>query len=193
MVSTRTALFYVLAAVLIAALSAGIGLLVGRGTSDNPGVEIVIPTATATPELRVYITGEVKAPGVYVVSGDDRLVDAIEAAGGTTNDARLSCINLALRLTDEAHFHVPGPEEPCQATPSGDASTNRDGIDLNTATVEQLETLPGIGVAKAQAIVDYRESNGPLKSIQEVMQVNGIGPAIYEDIRDLVYVEGGQP
>ena len=150
MISTRTTLFYVLAAVLIAALSAGIGLLVGRITSDNPGVEILIPTATDVPELRVYITGEVGAPGVYVMSGGDRLVDAIEAAGGTTNDARLFCINLALRLADEAHFHVPGPEEPCQATASGAPSADRAGIDLNTATVEQLETP-----------ARYRSSKGP--------------------------------
>ncbi len=179
MVSTRTGLFYVLAVVLIAALSAGIGLLVGRGTSNNPGVQIIIPTATAAPELRIYITREVEAPGVYVVSGGDRLVDAIEAAGDTTNDARLFCINLALRLRDEAHFHVPGPEEPCQAPTLGAASADLAGINLNTATVEQLDTLPGIGAAKAQTIVDYRESNGPLKSTPEVMQVSGIGTGIY--------------
>lgn len=124
----------------------------------------------------------------------ERVSDAVDAAGGAGQDAMLACVNLALRVRDEGHYHVPGAGEPCQA---GAASTGEaalpGGIDLNTATVQALEALPGIGPAKARAIVDYREREGRFKSTQQVMDVAGIGPAIYESIRDLVYVDPSGP
>ena len=118
---------------------------------------------------------------------------SIDAAGGAAEGANLSCINLALRVRDEAHFHVPGKGEPCQAPSTSSTPEENDKIDLNTAAMEQLETLPGIGPAKAQAIIAYREMNGPFQSIEEITKVRGIGPAIYEGIRDLVWVSGVSP
>ena len=193
MVSIKTTSFYVLLALFIAALSAGTALLVREKWSGSPGVEILLPTTTPTPELKVYVSGAVAAPGVYGMKEGDRLEDALSAAGGATHDAQLSCINLAVRVRDEAQLHVPGTGEPCQ--PAFTAATTQDDsrIDLNTAAVEQLETLPDIGKVKAQAIVDYRERNGPSQSIYEVMDVRGIGPAIYEGIRNLVQVGGVSP
>ena len=193
MLSVKSIPAYVLVALTIAALSAGIILLVSDRSSGSPGVEIVLPTVTPTPDLKVYISGAVDEPGVYLMQEGDRLVDAIAAAGGATQGARLSCINLTLRVEDEAHVHVPGPAEACQP-PSGSETVREDlGIDLNTASAEELETLPGIGEAKAQAIIDYRESNGEFQSLEEIMEVRGIGPAIYESIRDLVHVDGVSP
>ena len=129
----------------------------------------------------------------------ERLADSLAAAGGATAEGQLSCVNLALRVQDEAHFHVPGPGEPCpvlseaegQALSTSTAGSQGDTrIDLNTASEEDLKTLPGIGEVKARAIVGYRERNGPFQSIEDIIQVNGIGPAIYEGIRDLVRVNG---
>ena len=195
MMSIKTISFYVMAALLIAAVAAGIALLVGQNNSGNPGIQILLPTSTPTPELKVYISGAVVDPGVYVMKEGDRLTDAIAAAGGPARDAQLSCVNLALRMEDEAHFHVPGPDEQCQAASTTSTPTTGAGgkMDLNTATVEQLETLPGIGPVKARAIVDHRERHGPFQSAQEVVEVTGIGPATYEGIRDLVYTSSAVP
>jgi competence protein ComEA len=194
LVSIKTLSLAILATVVVAALSGAIALLVtGRG-SGSPGVEIILPTPTSSPELRVYVSGAVARPGVYTMADGQRVSDAVDAAGGAGQDAMLSCVNLALRVRDEAHYHVPGAGEPCQAgaAPSGETGPPA-GIDLNSATVDELETLPGIGPARARAMVDYRERNGGFKSTQQVMEVPGIGPAIYENIRDLVYVGPSGP
>ena len=139
----------------------------------------------------------------------DRLADAIEAAGGATHGPLPSCINLAVRVKDEASYNVPEAGEPCQqpvlvaTTTTGEGEAARieataeqdadSGVDLNTATLQQLTTLPGIGPVKAQAIVDYREGTGQFQSIEEVMDVKGIGPATYESIRDLIRVKKAPP
>ena len=189
MSSLKAASSYVLIALVIVALSGGIALLITQNRSGRPGVEILLPTATPKPEMKVYISGAVASPGVYPVKQGDRIEDVIAAAGGANEDAVLSCINQALRVNDEAHIHVSRPDEPCRpASLSAGAGQDR-RIDLNGATAEQLEALPGIGEAKARAIVDYREKNGPFESTDQVMEVRGIGPKIFEDIRDMVYVE----
>ena len=195
MFSLKTVSSYILLALLVGAASAGIAILVDDRMSGSPGVEILLATATPTPELKVYISGAVARPGVYTLKVGDRLADAIAAAGGAAEDAQLSCINLAVRVKDEAHFHVPKAGEPCQ--PASTVGTSGGGddsrIDLNSATAEQLETLPGIGKVKAQSIVDYRDKVGAFRSTEEVTEVKGIGPATYEAIRDLVFVSGPSP
>ena len=189
MITAKTVTIALLAAALAAALSAGIVLIVKNG-EGHPGVEIFLPTATPTPELQVYVSGAVDRPGVYAMRDGDRLSDVLGAAGGAGEEARLSCVNLAARVRDEAHYHAPGASEPCR-NGDGPASegTRPEGVDLNTASLAELETLPGIGPAKAQAIIDYREQTGRFGSVQQVMEVAGIGPATHESIRDLVYVE----
>ena len=224
MFSIRAVSLYILLALFIAVLSAAVALLVVQSRSDSPGVEVllptatIMPTATPAPDLKVYVSGAVAMPGVYAMEKGDRLVDAIEAAGGATYSPLPSCFNLAIRVRDEASYNVPDAGMPCQQPPlpmmtatgegggsrvgatgsgaGGEAASEQDShpvMDLNTATVQQLIELPGIGPVKAQAIVDYREEVGQFKSIEEVMEVRGIGPATYEGIRDMVSVGGAPP
>ena len=182
MFSPKTVSSYILLALLVGAASAGIALLVDDRRAGSPGVEILLPTATPTPRLVVHVSGAVASPGVFSMKEGDRLEDAIAAAGGATTGARLSCVNLAVRVKDEAHFHVPGSDEPCQASSTATAERETSGLDLNTASTEQLETLPGIGEVKDQAIVGYRDRNGPFRATEEIMDVRGIGIATYEAI-----------
>ena len=177
-------------ALLIAAVSGGIALLVVQSRDSSPGLEILLPTTTPTPELKVHVSGAVARPGVYTMAEGDRVEDALDAAGGLTGAANPSCLNLAQRVSDEARYHVVAEDEPCPTAPAAFAGgPDSDGrIDLNTATADELESLPGIGEVKAQAIVDYRELNGPFKSIKDVLEVSGIGAAILEGTRDLARV-----
>ena len=193
MVTSRNVMSFVTLVTFIAAVAAGVTLLVISGGSGGPAVEILLPTTTPTPELMVYVSGEVASPGVYTLKRGDRVTDALITAGGASQGALLSCINLALRVKDEDQVHVPGPEEPCQS-PTIAGSTEQDGkLDLNTASVEEFEALPGIGSVKAQAIVDYRGTSGPFLSTQQLIEVPGVGSVTYQGIEDLVYVEDGQP
>ena len=185
----KTITLFILVALLIASLSAGIGMLVKARDGKGPGLEILLPTNTVPPQMKVYVSGRVAAPGVYALKEGDRLVDAIAAAGGPEEGARLGCINLALRVFEQDHFQVPGPGDPCQSSPAAaEAAPDDSRIDLNTASPELLEDLPRIGEALARAIVAHREANGPFSSTEQVMDVIGIGTGIYKGIRDMVYV-----
>ena len=171
-----------------------------RDSSTGEPFEITTPTppaeATAEPttELRVYITGEVNNPGVYAVCEGDRLADVVTAAGGATDAADLTKVNLAIRVSDEQQYHIPKkgevesrPPFVPQGTPTPDADASGK-IDLNSAIAKLLETLPGIGEVKAQSIIRYRESNGSFSKVDDLLAVPGIGTATLEAIRDLVEV-----
>ena len=163
-VSTKLVSQALLILATLAMLIGGVVLLLRDSSSG--GVEIVLPMATvaATVEVEVYISGAVRRPGVYGVNDGDRLVQVIEAAGGSTEDADLTAVNLAARVKDEDHWHIPRVGEvlpPASAQRAGQAGK----IDINSATAEQLEGLPGIGEVKAQAIIRYRDSNGPFPSV----------------------------
>jgi len=149
----------------------------------------------------VYVSGEVQRPGVYLLNPGDRLEDALAAAGGGTSDANLEAVNLANRVQDEAHYRVPrvgetpAPEPNAVSAPAGSQDlTGDDGqtltglIDLNTASSELLESLPGIGPVRAGAIVADRELNGPFLTVEQITRVQGIGATTYTNIRDLVTV-----
>ena len=168
------------------------------GTSGNSSAE----PGAAQVELKVYVSGAVHNPGVYILRGNDRLSDAVGAAGGATADAELALINLARRVQDEGHYHVPRagetppPSDTLSAAKTSEtASTTNSAagglVDLNLASEDLLDTLPGIGPALAKAIIRYREEQGPFESIEEITNVPRIGPATYEKIRDLVTVGGG--
>ena len=176
----------------------------GKGaTPGDGGVPSVIQALNA---LKVYVSGAVVKPGVYTLQEGDRLEDAVDAAGGPTSGADLSAVNLALRVADERYYYIPklGELPPPAASPpistegsefsdglpAGDSSAGLPGglIDLNTALLSTLITLPGIGDVRAQSIIDYREQNGPFKSVSEVTQVPGIGKTTYGNFQDLVTV-----
>ena len=168
------------------ALSGGIALLVERGQPG--GVEVILPTATPTPSAQVYVSGAVARPGVYALHQGDRLQDVVDRAGGLTDDADRARVNLALRVRDQGHYHILAVGEEASIAPSpevdGQPKTN-----LNTASLAELMALPGIGEVRANAILEHREQNGPFRSVDELVDVSGIGRGTLDGIRDLVTVE----
>jgi competence protein ComEA len=142
------------------------------------------PTLTPTPKwIQVYLTGAVQAPGVYTVPQGLRIWTLLEQAGGALPSADLERVNLAAPLTDGMHLHIPRRGEEASASP-----TPGPLLDLNTASVEELDRLPGIGPRAAQAIVDYRLKHGPFRRLEDLLNVPGIGPATLERIRPWVTV-----
>lgn len=144
--------------------------------------------ATATPHmLRIYVTGAVQRPEVYTLPQDSIVRDALQAAGGPTEEADLERINLALPVVDGQHVHVPrlgdetSPIEPPSRLPATVGKVN-----INTADLVTLESLPGIGPSLAQRIIDYRELHGPFERIEDIMEVSGIGEATFEGMQDLI-------
>lgn len=149
------------------------------------------PAATPTPRpLRVYVSGAVHHPDVYALEPDSIVKDAVTAAGGPTDEADLDRINLAQPVADGQQIYVPrlGEEDPPVQPPSGQRSQPIIAvkININTADLAALESLPGIGPALAQRIIDYRQANGPFSRIEKIMEVSGIGPATFEKIQDLI-------
>ena len=195
--SARLALNTVLVLAIVACLVGAVVLIV-RDSRSPDGVVVSIPTRlpqTPTPqpqsELIVHVSGAVRQPGVYTMGSDDRAADALRVAGGPTDDADLDRVNLAKKLRDEEQLHIPlKREEVIDSRPvtQSIAPATFDVLDLNSATIEELESLPGIGSKKAAAIVDYRETNGPFRMIDDLVLVNGIGEGILGSIRHLVQV-----
>ena len=140
----------------------------------------------------LYVTGAVRRPGVYNLPPESRLLRLVEAAGGLTPSADPVAVNLAAVLSDGMHVHVPekGEEPPARgayAGISGSPASNR-LIDVNRASAEELTALKGIGPALAGNIVDYRLKNGRFRSVDDLLQVNGIGRKKLEGFRDSVAV-----
>ena len=137
-------------------------------------------------DLVVHVAGEVTDPGVYRLPAGSRVTDAVERAGGATRDGAVDAINLAAGLADGQQVVVPararGPAGSAGAVP---AATAADGpISLGSATVEQLDTIEGIGPVTAQDIIAFRDERGGLSSIDELDEISGIGPATMEALRD---------
>ena len=133
-------------------------------------------------DLVVDVTGAVAHPGVYRLPAGARVTDAVERAGGASGDALLEAINRAARLADGQQVVV--PKRGLAGAPLGAVAAGEEGpISLGTATVEQLDTIDGIGPVTAQDIVDFRDEHGGLSSIDQLDQVSGIGPATMESLR----------
>ncbi|HSD83296.1 MAG TPA: helix-hairpin-helix domain-containing protein [Anaerolineae bacterium] len=146
--------------------------------------------ATSTPAtVNVYVTGAVNKPDVYALPLNSIVKDAITAAGGVTADADLDRINLATRLADQMQIYVPRKGE-AVPPPSSDSApkATAEKININTASVEELDKLPSIGPSIAKAIIDYRTKNGPFKKIEDINNVKGIGDALFEKIKDQITV-----
>jgi competence protein ComEA len=163
--------------VLVGLLAAGIIWL----AVSRPHGEAVTLLPTATPGLlTVYISGAVATPGVYALPEGSRVDDALKAAGGSLPGAELNNINLAVQLADGQQINIPGVVD------ISHVSVGR--VNINTATVDDLNNLAGIGPTTAQAIVDYRLQHGPFQVIQDIQNVPGVGPATFALIQDYINV-----
>jgi len=159
---------------LVAAILAGGAVFLYRQFALPHSTEITI--SPPSPEISVYVEGEVVNPGVYVLEQGALVADAIKAAGGFTSNADRSCVNLSATPKDGSQIHIYRIGEVPQK------------VNINTAEVWLLESLPGIGETLAQRIVDYRLANGYFQSIEDLKQVNGIGVSVFEKIKDKITV-----
>ena len=160
----------------------GAGASGGAGSAGAGG-------AGASGQVAVHVAGRVRHPGLVRLPAGSRVQDAIAAAGGATSGADLDAVNLARKLIDGEQVRVPGPGDPAPPPPDAAAgpATPSAPLDLNTATVEQLDTLPGVGEVTAGRIVAYRSAH-PFTSVDELLEVPGIGQRRFEQLKDLVTV-----
>jgi len=185
---------YIFLGILLGLLLAG-GIWLTARPPQGESVELR-PAPTLSP-VRVHVAGAVVRPGVYELPKDSRILDAVEAAGGFVAEADKSALNLAAIVEDAERLDIPyvAGYEPegdsgfvvvSTGTPS---SSNGEGlININTASLDELDSLPGIGPTTAQRIIDYRNENGPFGSTEDIINVAGIGPATYEELKDLITV-----
>jgi competence protein ComEA len=163
-------------------------------------VDIVAPPGGASPAVAaspvtsspvaiiVDVAGWVHRPGVYEFAAGDRVIDAVNRAGGARKGADLTSLNLAAPLADGTQIVVP---QPGANVPGGSGATGASStalININTASETELETLPGVGPVTAAAIIEYRTQNGPFGAVDDLIDVSGIGPATLEDVRPFVTV-----
>ena len=130
----------------------------------------------------VHVAGAVRKPGLYELGPDDRVADAISAAGGTLRKADVDALNLAQVIADGMKIDVPMTGEAPVSTPA-DAPSGSALISINSAPLDELETLPGVGPVTAEAIIDHREQTGGFDSLEQLLDVSGIGPATFAEIR----------
>jgi competence protein ComEA len=161
--------------------------VLGAGTASQAAPVSVAPVrAEAGPALVVHVVGAVHRPGLYKFAGRSRVADAVARAGGATHRADLSLINLAAPLADGTQVVVPVKAQPGTAGATAGSATAQAGpVHLNVATLEQLDTLPGVGPVTAQKILDYRQKHGAFSSLEELDAIPGIGPARIEQLRDV--------
>ena len=165
-------------------------------TEEKPATE------AAEPDYAVHVCGAVQRPGVCYLKAGSRVADAVEAAGGFSEEAVVSSVNLAARLSDGEQIYIPSREEvdsgkyPGLAEDSGGKGISfgegGDGtgrVNINTADAKELTTLSGIGESRAKDIVSYREKYGAFKNTEDLMKVPGIKDATYQKIRDSIYVD----
>ena len=183
----------------LAAVLTGWWLLAGRQHASTEPSSQALPLAApatsasshATARVVVDVVGRVRRPGVYRLPGGSRVGDALTAAGGALPGVDLSQLNLASKLADgqQVAVGVPGAASAVGVPGTGAASGAASApIDLNTATVQQLDALPGVGPVLAQRIVDWRTEHGRFESVDQLQEVSGIGPSRLADLRPLVTV-----
>jgi competence protein ComEA len=167
----------------------------GAASAADTTTTHAVTTTTGAPLIYVQIAGAVRAPGVYQVPKDSRAFQVILQAGGFTDDADEQAVPLASALSDGCRLYVPRKGETVPGTVLSGGSTGGSGaattaaagpVSLNSATIDQLDALPGIGPALAQRIISFRGTHGPFTSIDQLGDVSGIGPAKLEQLRPLV-------
>lgn len=185
-ISRRSALLA--AAVLLAVLVLADRLLLGAGAAQ-PAQVLPPPAAMTTVDARlvVDVVGAVRRPGLYRLAQGARVADALARAGGLTPKADRTLVNLAAPLADGEQVIVPMRVTGAAGPSGGSGSAAPAGpVHLNVATLEQLDTLPGVGPVTAQKILDYRDKHGAFGSVDELDAIPGIGPARLDQLRDLV-------
>jgi competence protein ComEA len=185
---------YVLLGVMAGFVLAGVLIFVSRAPAGEP---ILLQPAPTKAPVAVHVIGAVPRPGLYEFAEGARVQDAIDAAGGILAEGNVDALNLAALLEDGQQLVIPykdgsvpteGPAPP-ELPASTEAPTNDSNVELvniNTASLDELNALPGIGPTTAQKIIDYRDENGEFSTIEDIMNVSGIGPATFEDIKDLI-------
>jgi competence protein ComEA len=197
------------ALLLAAVLLLGIRLGIVGGGGSSPAISVLTPVVgenapdvgagavSAPPPAPAFVVvdvvGAVRRPGVYRLAVGARVADAVARAGGKTTKAQLAAVNLAALLADGQQVVVPSRGAPATAAPASAAGAAPDAaptpttpIQLTTATLEQLDSLPGIGPVTAQKIIDYRTAHGPFRTVDDLDAVPGIGPTRVEQLRGLV-------
>ncbi len=155
----------------------------GDGMENVPEYGSSAAVSLSEAGITVHVCGCVKAPGVYELAADARVYEAVEAAGGFTDEADQSYINLAAPLTDAVKIYIPS----CGETLSGETSSGGK-VNINTADAQLLQTLPGIGPARAADIIAYRQKNGAFACTEDIMKVPGIKSAAYAKIEGMIAV-----
>ena len=190
----------VIAVVLL--LLVAVGGLLPKKEEAVEKIEAVVTTVLAektevstTQETVIFvdIKGAVKNPGVYQMKVGDRVKDALDAAGGLTEESDSQKVNLAQRVEDQMVIVVPKVgEEGAAAIPAGATSkeaTKEGKVNINTATVEELKTLKGVGEKKAEAIIEYRKKNGSFKTKEDLMKVRGIGKKLFDSFQERIVTQ----
>ena len=182
-------------------LLVGVGGLFSKKEEAVEDVTVVETTMLAektevstTQETVIFvdIKGAVNNPGVYQMKSGDRVKDALDAAGGLTDEADSQKVNLAQRVEDQMVIVVPKVGEEATEIPAGVTSKEaaKDGkVNINTATVEELKTLKGVGEKKAEAIIEYRKKNGSFKTKEDLMKVRGIGKKLFESFQERIVTQ----
>ncbi len=192
-ISQRQIIAWSLAGLLV--LIIGAGYLRGHFAEGGPGTATTITIDAPRPgtqhpeKIVIHVVGAVTHPGLYDSSSGARVADAIGIAGGATQSADLSRINLAAKIADGQQVIVPEKGTPAAAGAANSSSVQAQApVNLNLATVDQLTTLDGVGPKTAQKIIEYREAHGGFKNVEDLLQVPGIGPAKLDRIKDEVTV-----
>ena len=179
----------------------GVGGLFSQKEESVEEIEAVVTTVLAektevstTQETVIFvdIKGAVKNPGVYQMNVGDRVKDALDAAGGLTDEADSQKVNLAKRLEDQMAIVVPKVGEEAEEIPAGETrkeATKEGKVKINTATVEELKTLKGVGEKKAEAIIEYRKKNGSFQTKEDLMKVRGIGKKLFESFQERIVTQ----
>ena len=181
-------------------LGAGLLLLASR---PPLGAAVALQPPPTRPPLQIYVSGAVATPGVYALPEGSRVHDLLLAAGGASGQADLQKLNLAALLQDSERVnvptlpptHTPAPptatRDPRQtAAPPTPVPASTGLVNINTASLQELDTLPGIGPATAQKIIDYRLAHGSFETLEAIQEVPGIGPATFERLKDLITLDG---
>lgn len=163
-------------------------------------VKMVKNSENTTKKISIYISGAVNSPGVVELKSNDRLMEGVKLCGDLTEEADTNRINLAMKVKDEGHYIIPKVgeeiivEDSNVETESKNNSSDGEGneknkININSASIEELDSLPGVGEVTAQKILDYREENKEFKSIDEIKNVKGIGENKFNDLKDYICIQ----